>query len=186
MVRVALPENVIRPLRRSEYERLVEAGAFDGERVELLYGRLVFMSPQGEPHASTIQRLNRLLTPRLLDRADVRIQSPIIAPDESRPEPDIAIVPLVEHRKESPREAFLVIEVAQSSLALDRDAKLRLYALMDVPEYWVVNLEDNVVEVYVDPKDGEYMHSDRKGPDAALTPRAFPDVRLLGRDFLPL
>lgn len=155
MAHAAVPEDRIRPLRRSEYERLVDAGAFDDERVELLYGRLVWMSPQGEARASTIQRLNRLLTPRLLDRAEVRIRSPLIAPGESRPEPDVALVPLAEQRSESPREAFLIIEVAQASLSIDRGAKARLYALMGVPEYWIVNLDEKVVEVYTDPKDGE-------------------------------
>ena len=96
-------DDQVRPLRRREYERLVELGAFEGERVELLYGRIVEMAPRGPDHAGAIQALTRLLVSRLTDRADVRVQLPFVAPDDSEPEPDIAVVP-----SGHPDQAFLL------------------------------------------------------------------------------
>src|SRR5689334_2995450 len=96
-----LPEKP-RPLKRSEYDRLVSMGAFEGERVELLHGTLVAMSPQDPGHTSPIGQLNMLLVPLLLTRALVRVQSPIVAEDESEPEPDVAIVPLGDYRHAHP------------------------------------------------------------------------------------
>ena len=88
------PAMPFRPLRRVEYDKLIELGAFQGEHIELLEGQLVPMSPIGPPHSSTMQRLNALLLPALLGRATVRIQDPFAAHDLSEPEPDVAVVPL--------------------------------------------------------------------------------------------
>src|SRR6187200_1961257 len=89
----AIESDLFRPLKRSEYDRMVELGLFQDERVELLRGVLVKMSPQYAPHASTIQKLNKLLMSRLQDRFELRIQSPLALSDDSEPEPDVAIVP---------------------------------------------------------------------------------------------
>jgi len=83
-----------RPLRRVEYEKLAQLGAFDDERLELLYGSLIVTSPQGPAHDFAIQKLNRILVRALSDRADVRIQSAFAAGDDSEPQPDVAVVPL--------------------------------------------------------------------------------------------
>lgn len=83
----------LRPLRRVEYDRLVEMGAFEGQRVELLYGMVVAMSPHGPPHDSSIEELNELLVRALAGRARVRIQFAFAASDGSEPEPDVAVVP---------------------------------------------------------------------------------------------
>lgn len=182
---VHVPNEQIRPLRRSEYERLVEAGAFENERVELLYGKLVWMSPRGSPHAAVIQKLNKLLIIRLGDRAAVRPQLPMIAPQESQPEPDLAVVPPGDYFDELPRTAFLIVEVADSSVAKDRTIKAPLYAQMGVPEYWIVNLEESVIEVHTDPKDGVYQSLSRHGRDARLTLRVFDDVTVNAADLLP-
>jgi Uma2 family endonuclease len=80
------------PITRAEYEVLVRRGVFDDARVELLYGRIVSMSPQGEPHSYGVSQLMTLLVQALAGRARVRVQSPFVAPDESEPEPDVAIV----------------------------------------------------------------------------------------------
>src|SRR6266550_155246 len=117
-----------RRLRRSEYDELVASGAFEDERVELLRGVIVSMSPNNPPHASPVQLLGQLLIPALLGRATVRIQLPIVAVDESEPEPDVAIVPLGDHARAHPDRAMLIIEVAESSLRKDRLVKGPLYA----------------------------------------------------------
>src|ERR1700722_16936975 len=88
-----LPERP-RPLKRSEYDRLVAMGAFEDERVELLYGTLVAISPQDPGHRNPIGRVTRLLVPAVVGRPLVRVQSPYVAANESEPEPDLAVVPL--------------------------------------------------------------------------------------------
>ncbi|HEY6726730.1 MAG TPA: Uma2 family endonuclease, partial [Polyangiaceae bacterium] len=117
----------IRPLRRQEYDQLVALGAFVDERIELLEGQLVPMSPIGPPHSSAVQTLTELLLPALLGRARVFSQSPFAALDSSEPDPDVAIVPLGDYHHEHASEAYLIIEVAQSSLARDRGQKQRIY-----------------------------------------------------------
>src|SRR5205807_1342945 len=83
----------IRPLRRAEYERLVELGAFANERVELLHGRIVRMSPIGHPDVYAVTLLGKILTLALGDRALVQVQCPIGASEDSEPQPDIAVLP---------------------------------------------------------------------------------------------
>jgi Uma2 family endonuclease len=111
-----------RPLRRREYDKLVELGFFDDEAVELLYGFVVPMSPKGAPHDASIQWLTERLVPALAGRASVRIQSALIA-GESEPEPDVAVVPPAAYRDRHPSEAWLIIEVAEPFLEKDRGAK---------------------------------------------------------------
>jgi len=145
------PPEKLRPLRRAEYERLVGLGTFRGENVELLYGRLVRMSPRGEPHVFSITRLTKLLVRALGDRAEVRVQAPFAASDVSEPEPDLAIVAPADYLDEHPRHALLLIEVADSSLEDDRRIKGPLYAAAGVPEYWIVDVAAGVLEVHRQP-----------------------------------
>jgi Uma2 family endonuclease len=165
-----------RPLRREEYERMVAAGFFRDERVELLSGVLVQMSPQHPPHAGTVQALNYLLLPALLGRASVRIQLPFVAGADSLPEPDLAIVEPGRYMDAHPSRAFLIIEVADSSLRLDRQEKAEIYARASVPEYWVVNVADRIVERYSEPAGGAYVRVTPFRSGETVSPLAFPDV----------
>ena len=169
---------VIRPLRRVEYDQLVALGAFQDERIELLDGALVAMSPIGPPHSSAVQKLTEWFVLALRERASVRCQMSLAAGDLSEPEPDLAIVSRGEYDTAHPAQAHLIIEVAESSLATDRGRKLRLYASCGVPEYWVVNLADRCIEVYTDPVGATYekMHIFTGGQTIRL--RAFPDLEL--------
>jgi Uma2 family endonuclease len=173
-----------RPLRRTEYERLVELGVFEGERIELLYGVLVRMSPHGPPHDSAIQRLTRLFVQSLSDRAEVRIQSAFAASDGSEPEPDVAVVPLGDYVEAHPSAALLVVEVAVSSLETDRELKARLYAECGVPEYWVVNVIDRLIEVRTDIISGTYTRMTPYAPGQSLRLLRFPDVEIHVSDVL--
>jgi Uma2 family endonuclease len=146
-----------RPLRREEYDELVARGFFDDERLELLEGVIVRMSPQKAPHFYVIQQLTMLLAPRLAGRAVVRVQGPLALSDVSEPEPDVAVVAPGDYHDEHPRTALLVIEVADSSLAKDLRLKARLYAEAAVVEYWVVNLPGEEVVVHREPHDGAYQ-----------------------------
>jgi len=174
-----LPEvdsSKVRRLKREEYDRLVELGLFEREHVELIRGVIVRMSPQGAPHAAPIEVLTELLAPALLGRARVRVQLPLIAPDDSEPEPDVAVVAKADHTKEHPSAAHLVIEVARTSAAYDRATKGPLYAAMGVPEYWVVDVTTRAIEVYRRPRGDRYEESTVLRAGASIALLAFPDV----------
>jgi Uma2 family endonuclease len=175
---------VIRPLRRVEYDQLVALGAFQDERIELLEGALLAMSPIGAPHSSTVQKLNQLLVLALAGRAAVRCQSSFAALEFSEPEPDFAIVPPGDYDTDHPSIAYLIIEVAETSLAMDRGKKLRLYASCGIPEYWVVNLPERCIEVYTSPSPGAYAHVDRYERGSSICPLAFSDVSFAVSDIL--
>ena len=142
-----LAPNTTRGLKRVEYDRLVELGAFEDERVELIEGVIVTMSPNYPEHASPVQLLTELLVPVLVGRATVRIQLPVYAVRESEPEPDVAIVPLGTYRDAHPDRAHCLIEVAHTSVSKDRNIKAPLYAASGFTEYWRVNEPEEVVEV---------------------------------------
>jgi Uma2 family endonuclease len=168
----------VRPLRRAEYDRLVEQGCFDDERVELLHGILVTMSPQGPRHATVIEKLNMLLAPAMLGRASVRVQSPLAASEDSEPEPDLAVVSLGPRPEGHPATAFLAIEVAQTSIAKDRRIKAGIYAASGVIEYWIVNLPEDCVEIHTEIENGTYRQCRRAGRGETITLQAFADITL--------
>lgn len=142
------------PVRRwtvAEYRRLAESGALTTEdRVELLEGWIVPKMTHNPPHDSTIQKLMRRLVRVISDAWELRVQSAIDTPD-SEPEPDLAIVAGPEDRfaahHPTSGEIELIIEVANTTLGQDR-RKRRIYALAEVPVYWIVNLVDRQIEVY--------------------------------------
>jgi Uma2 family endonuclease len=173
--RLIEPETT-RPLKRSEYDRLVEMGAFEGERVELLYGTLVAMTPQHPAHMGPVGRLTMLLVPALAGRAIVRVQGPLVACDESEPEPDFAIVPLGDYDSAHPHQAHLVIEVAVSSLKKDRLVKAPLYARSGFAEYWLVDVTSARIEVFRGPSADGYQQTRSYERGESVSVEAFPDV----------
>ena len=173
-----------RPLRRVEYDKLVELGAFGSERIELLNGSLVPMSPIGPPHSSSVQKLVTLLLPPLLGRAVVRVQSPFAALEVSEPEPDIVVAPPGDYDTEHPSEAFLIVEVADSSLERDLGSKRSLYAQCEVPEYWVVNLVDRCIEVFTTPREGDYANQRVLARGQSVRLAYFPDIEVRVEDVI--
>ena len=171
------PGYIVRPLRRTEYERLVEAGAFESERVELLEGFLVELSPQRAPHASAIEVLTELLYAARQPGHKVRVQLPLALGDESEPEPDLCVVPAGDHRQSHPSEALLVIEVAESSLAKDR-RKAAVYAAAGVPEYWLVDIDNRRVEVRTQPEGGAYLRQETIAAGGELASSALPGLKV--------
>jgi Uma2 family endonuclease len=141
----------LRPLLRTEFERLAEQGAFEDENVELLEGVLVEMSPEGTEHAWVVQQLIKLLSRGLPDELSLRAAAPWAASARSEPQPDLAVVPAANYRSDHPSDARLLIEVAYSSRRKDLMVKARIYAAVGVPEYWVIDLVDRVVIRHVDP-----------------------------------
>jgi Uma2 family endonuclease len=180
-----LEPETLRPISRIEYDRMVALGLFEDEHVELLHGVLVAMSPQGPAHNEVVDRLNELLVPALLGRARVRIQGAFAASEDSQPEPDVAVFPRENYGTAHPTHALLVVEVSESSLGKDRGIKKALYAAIGVPEYWIVNLEDRVVEVYTQPEDGLYADAETKGAEETLSPLMFPDLRIRVGELFP-
>lgn len=174
-----------RPLKRSEYDKLVELGVFEDEKVELLYGRLVPMSPQKSLHAQATHALGKRLARLLGDRAEARVQMPLALSDTSEPEPDVAVVPPGTYWDGHPAIAWLVVEVAESSTRKDREVKARLYAEAGVLEYWLVDLKASFVEVFRDASDGVYRSARAFRGGESLAMAHFPDVILAVDDILP-
>ena len=135
-------------LTRSDYHRMGEAGILgENDRVELLDGQLVDMSPIGPRHALVIDALNELLVTAFAGRARVRVQNPVVLDDGSEPQPDLALLrwPWRGHPQSHPEPdgIFLLIEVSDSSLNFDRRVKLPLYARAGVREVWIRSLSWN-------------------------------------------
>ena len=179
----ALAPERIRRLSRLEYDRMVDLGMFEDERVELLYGVLVAMSPQGAPHATITAWFQQRLIGALDDSFDVRGHSPFAATDDSEPEPDVSVARRSPERAH-PSAVLLLIEVAESSIRKDREIKTRLYAEAGVPEYWIVDLtgDEIVVEVYTDPSPQGYRMVAAMGPDRILRPTQLPAVAIAVAD----
>jgi Uma2 family endonuclease len=174
----------IRPLRRVEYDKLVSLGAFEGERIELIDGALLQMSPIGPPHGEAVDRITELLVLALAGRARIRTQGSFAAGDLSQPEPDVSVLPLGDYHTAHPTRALLIIEVAESSLGHDRGRKARLYAECNVPEYWIVNLLERTVEVHRSPTLAGYDEQSHHAKGGKLRLLAFPDVELAIDDFV--
>jgi Uma2 family endonuclease len=184
----------LRRWTRAEYDRLVDLGVLHGEPVELIGGQLVVAEPQGSYHATAIGAVDDALRAGLPPGWVVRAQMPVALDDESEPEPDVAVVPgeRADYRADHPARSALVVEVAESSLAFDREDKGSLYARGGVHDYWIVNLVERVLEVYRDPGPDptapygwRYRAVERLGPAAVVSPLALPSMRLAVSDLLP-
>ncbi len=153
------------------------------DRVELIDGEIVLMPPMNSPHASVTNFLVRLLN-RMLgdDEAFVWAQCPITFPGNAEPEPDVALLrPRADFYRSNlptPRDALLLIEVSQTTLRYDHTVKLPLYALNGIPEFWIVNLAEDTVEVYRHPEGASYQESTRRRRGDTASPQAFPGITL--------
>jgi Uma2 family endonuclease len=141
-----------------EYYRMAEAGIIGrDERVELIDGRIVTMSPAGSPHAWCVKRVNRIFS-RLGDRVTLSIQDPLHLDDGAEPEPDVAVLrseaPVDRHP--GPGDVLLIVEVADTSLTYDRGTKAPLYARHGIPELWIADLGGERVEVHREPSPDGY------------------------------
>lgn len=146
----------------AEYERMGQFGIFsEDDRVELVCGEIIEMSPIGERHAACVAILTQLITLRLRHSALVWVQNPIRLDDYSEPQPDIAVLKhrddFYRHAHPRPEDVLVVIEVSDSTLEYDRKVKMPLYAGVGIPETWLVNLPEECIEMYSDPADGEYQ-----------------------------
>jgi len=172
----------IRPLSRREYDRLVARGVFADERIELLHGQLVTMSPQGSLHAAVTARIAQRLIRALAETYDVRSHSPFAATDDSEPEPDISVSRRSRRTRYHPSKALLLIEVAESSLRRDRVVKAEIYAENRAPEYWIVDLASKSVFVHTDPARGIYQSVVQLRRKSVLRPIRLPGIEWMVGD----
>ncbi len=159
----------IRGLRRDEFEDLVKLGAFADQHVELLRGVLVEMTVQEEPHARISAWFHKVFIRGLDDHVEVRGHSSFAATEDSVPEPDVAVYTM-ELRTRLPREALLLVEVADTSLAKDRKIKTEIYAEAGVPEYWIANVRARRVEVHTRPGPDGYADVRTYSGDEVMRP----------------
>ncbi|HEY7521374.1 MAG TPA: Uma2 family endonuclease [Methylomirabilota bacterium] len=172
-----------------EYHRMGEAGILnEDDRVELIRGEIVQMSPIGGDHASCVARLTHILLGRLHGRVVLWPQNPLVILPDSEPQPDIILLAwrgdFYRDPLPGPADVALLIEVADTSLRYDRRVKGALYAEAGVREYWIVDLGGDAIEVYRDPAATGYARTEGVGRGAVLTPVAFADVTLAAADIL--
>jgi Uma2 family endonuclease len=186
--------HTVRQWTRAEYDRLVDLGVFEGEPLELIGGQLVVAEPHGTCHASTISAAEYAVRAALPSGWFVRTQLPVSLDDESEPEPDLVAVSgrPGDYRESHPDRPALAIEVAESSLAFDREQKGSLYARAGIRDYWIVNVVDGVLEVYRDPEpDASAVYGWRYrsimvlARSAVVVPLEFPSSRIAVADLLP-
>ncbi len=151
----------LHPISARDYHRMGEAGILDrAQRTELIEGRIIEMTPIGSRHADRVNRIARHFAKILPDEVVISIQNPVRLDDHSEPEPDIALLrPREKPYSEAhpgPQDVLLIIEVADSSLAYDRDVKTALYARHGIPEYWLLDLAQNRLDIFRQPNEGEY------------------------------
>ena len=192
MTTAALPAQTAAPTRRrftvEEFLAMDHAGIFHPEeRLELLDGDVCVRAPIGIAQGDGTDRLGSDLVLRLYKRARVRVRGPVQLDDLNLPIPDIAVLRLRDDYRRAhptPSDIFLIVEVSDSSIRRDREAKLSRYAAAGIPEVWIANVPDCHVEAFHDPVDGVYQSSRTVPADGRISPRAFPDVVLTVGDFL--
>lgn len=166
-----------------EYYRMAEAGILTAdERVELIEGEIIGMTPIGSHHALCVATLVELLGPALRARVLVWPQNPIRLPNDTELQPDVAVLRLPRERyltgHPRPDDVLLLVEVADTSHRYDRLVKLPLYARAGVAEAWIVDLPGEVIEVYREPGPAGYARAARIGREGSVSPAPFPDVTL--------
>lgn len=181
------------PLRRrftaDEFERLAEVGILhEDDRLELLDGDIVEMTPIRTDHAGCVNALNAIFTRRLGDRIIAAVQNPVRLDDFNEPQPDFCLLRPRDdfYRNAHPGgpDVLLLVEVAHTSQKYDRDIKAPLYGRYGVQETWVVDVGRGVVDTYCEPSPDGYQRHRRRGPGEPLAPEAFPDLALDVREIV--
>lgn len=154
-----------------EFQRMGEAGIFRQDaRLELIEGEIIEMSPIGNAHAACVKFLNRLLSRLFGDTFTIGVQDPVRLNEFSEPQPDISLLrrrdDYYREKQPTPADVLLVIEVADTTVVKDRAVKLPLYARAGIAEGWLVNIPEEVVEIYSDPAEGAYRRAEVCGRGA--------------------
>ena len=177
---------------RATYDRMVERGILGpDDKIELLAGRLVVAEPKHTSHATAMLLVADALRKVFTDGWHVRTELPLALGNFSEPEPDVSVVRgrILDYRHAHPTTAALVVEVADSSLRLDRTIKKRIYAAAGIADYWIVNVRGRVLEVYREPfelaqGEHDYRSVTTYSPEQSVSPLAAPDVHIALADLL--
>ncbi|MBI2946388.1 MAG: Uma2 family endonuclease [Verrucomicrobia bacterium] len=182
---------MVRPVRlapphrftRDDYHAMAEAGILgEDDRVELIAGEIITQMPIGTVHAGTVKRLNQLFTDLARGRCIVSVQDPIALDPFSEPQPDIALLrPRLDFYASAhpePGDVLLIVEVADTTLAFDREEKIPLYAGAGIPEVWLVDLADKSLSVFRLPVQGSYTEVTRHRSGATIGVPGLPDASL--------
>ena len=164
-----------------DLKQFVAAGVLsEDDRVELIEGDLIDMSPINEPHAETVDTLNESLLPRVQQEARVRVQNPVRLSDLSVVQSDIAIVRRQRYRTGHPKpdDILLLIEVSDTTLAFDLRTKVPLYARAGVPEVWVADVNGQVIHRFQQPEGADYHLAEQLRPGDTISVAALPHVTL--------
>lgn len=167
-----------------QYHQMIESGILtEGDRVELLQGEIIEMSPIGRQHAACVDRLNELLVRALGLRAIVRVQNPIQLSSRSEPQPDFAIL---QRRSDfyadshpQPQDVFALIEVSDTTIEFDRTVKVPLYAKDNIAEVWIVDLNAEAVQIYREPSATSYQQLQTFRRGQAIAFQAFSDIQFM-------
>jgi Uma2 family endonuclease len=166
-----------------EYHRMGEAGIFsEDERIELINGEIIKMTPIGSRHASCVKRLNQFFTVHLKEKALVSVQDPIQLDEYSEVQPDVALLhpekSAYMHHHPTPQDVYLIIEVSDSSLSFDRDVKLQFYAKAGIIEVWLVDLLSGCIEIYQEPSSFGYGVMRKKRGSDVIFPSVLPEISI--------
>jgi Uma2 family endonuclease len=172
-----------------EYHRMMQNGVLsEDDRVELIAGEILEMSPISSRHAACVKRLNHLLSRLVGRRALVSVQDPIHLGAHSEPQPDVALLQprddFYADAHPEPEDVLLIIEVAESSQDFDRAVKLPLYARSGIPVVWLVDLQNESVQTYSQPTPNGYSEIHQLWRGQTVTLQAFPDVSIPVNDIL--
>jgi Uma2 family endonuclease len=172
-----------------EYYRMAEAGILhEDDRIELIEGEIVQMAAIGSKHAAGVDRLNYLFSPRVGQRAIVRVQNPVRLSQYTEPQPDVTLLrPRPDYYASAhpgPQDVLLLVEVMVTSEDYDREVKVPLYARSGIGEVWLVDLEADHIEVYRQPAPEGYRQVLRLQRGERLAPQSFPDLELSVDDIL--
>ena len=174
----------------AEYHRMAEAGIFtEDDRVELIEGEIVAMSPIGSRHAACVKKLAALVRDLLSGKpVVVGVQDPVRLSDDSEPQPDLSLVRAREDfyaaGHPGPEDVVLVIEVADASVMYDRNIKIPLYARSGIREVWLVDLVRNAVEVHSKPVGSAYAQTRRFERGATVTSAELPELQIPAAEIL--
>jgi Uma2 family endonuclease len=177
---------------RETYDRILEEGILGpDDKIELLEGRLVVAEPKHSPHATAMLLVAEALRKVLTHGWHVRTELPLALGTFSEPEPDVSVVrgEILDYRHRHPTHAALVVEVADSSLRLDRTIKKRIYAAAGIADYWIVDIRARMLEVYREPFEVAHGEHDYRAvisysPGQSVSPLALPDVSIAVADLL--
>ncbi|WP_427162829.1 Uma2 family endonuclease [Aliinostoc sp. HNIBRCY26] len=166
-----------------QYHKMIESGILTADdRVQLIRGEIIEMSPIGTKHASCVKRLNKIFANKLGDRVLIAIQDPVELDDSSEPQPDVALIKprddFYENAHPQPQDIFLLVEVADSTIQFDREVKIPLYAIANISVVWLIDINEQTIEVYQQPTVTGYQQIQKFTRGETLVIPGFPDVKI--------